>query len=281
MKTPPCITEVTISPYQSKGPLPPLGFVEMEEGNDGAGNNYGLYWQMGKEDYYPMVCWFDHDAGQLEPRFPTLSSFIRWNNLDDKDTFEFEGEEDLFFPYYNKARLLNKRKKHEEAIEYLEYALHLFGEYTRSWYLVNLQFLKTNDIHRLTKYFPKILTSTWAFGAPEHKEVNFMKDSIALLEPSTDPIINLYNQLHLENNWKSGLQLNFDVLKEIIAEYHHQKDFLSALKLKQNLGYTMFYQNSQIIKEHNFDNNTWQAELEDYSRTYLNDRRYKLNKPKQ
>lgn len=274
MKTPKVINEITISQFQYKGPLPPLGFVSIDEGNDGAGNNYGMYWEIGKEDQFPIICWFDHDEGKLEPVFPSLASFIRWYKLNDKNTFELNEDEELFFPYYNKARLLNKRKNHEEAIKYLEYSISLFGEHTRSWYLLNLQYLKTNNKAKLHEFFPCILNSNWAFGAPEIKEIKFMNETISMFENSTDPIIKLYKKLNFTNDWKNGLKLEFPVLKEIIAEYHNQGNHLSVLKLKQNYGYAMFYQNHETIKKNNFDFEEWQIEFEEYSQKYLKERKY-------
>ena len=274
MKLPERIKEVTISKYQSKGPFPPLGFVNIEEGNDGAGNNYGLYWEIGKEDNFPIICWFDHDEGKLEPSFPNLSSFIRWSKMEDKTEFEFNEDEELFFPYHNRAKLLNKRKNHEEAINYLEHSLQMFREYTPSWYLLNLQYLKTEKIEKLTKYFPEIMKSNWIFGEPEIKEVKFMNEAIAYLKSSNDPIIKKFEKLRFENSWRTGLKLNFNVLKEIISEYHEQNDYLAALKLKQNYGYAMFYQNEDTKAKYNFNFEEWQLEFEEYSRKYLNERKY-------
>jgi hypothetical protein len=274
MNIPKSIKEITISNFQYGGPLPPLGFVNIEEGGDGAGNNYGLYWEIGKEDKPPIICWFDHDEGVLEPSFPTLSSFLRWHKLEDKADFSFKEGEDLFFPYFNQAKLLNKKQKHEEAIQYLEHSVQLFGEHAGSWYLLNLQYLKTNDLKKLKKYFPEILKANWACGAPSNKQIKFMNEVIPLLGDSDDPILKLYNKLNLENGWKDGLRLNYNVLKEIIAKYHAQGDYISALKLKQNHAYSLFYRGSEILMEHNFNFENWQTEYDAYSKKYLVDRKY-------
>lgn len=268
------IKRLTISKNQSRGPAPPLGFVEVDEGNDGAGNNYGLYWEIGKEDKAPVVCWFDHDEYKLEVSFSNLSSFVRWVEIENKDDFKLGEEEEIFYPYYNRARLLDRRKKHEEAIKYLEHSVGMFGEYVPSWYLLSLQYLKTENIDQLNRCFPEILKANWAFGEPEEKSVEFMNEAVSHLNNSDDPIVKYYKKLKFENNWKTGLKFDFTVFKKIISEYHEQNDYLSVLKLKQNYGYAMLMQNKETIAKNSFVLEAWQNEFEEYSRLYLNERKY-------
>ncbi len=274
MKIPKLIDQITISEIQTKGPFPPLGFIYFDEASDNSIFSYGLYWEIGKEDREPIICSFDPDEGKLEPSFPSLDSFIQWHKKKQKEEDQFLVEGEFFFGNFNRAKLLNRRKKHEEAIKCLENSNNLFGEFADSWYLLNLQYWKIGNIESLTQKFPEILKSSWIFGSPLTKAISFMNEVIPKLNKTNDPIINLFNQLKFENSWQNGLNFNFDVLKEIIKQYHDLGEYESALKLMQNYGYTMMFQSKEIKSKFQFNLQEWELEFADYAKKYLHDRIY-------
>src|SRR3569623_2125838 len=78
MKLPDNIYKITIEKPTGIAVFPPNGFIDFEEGDDGGGDNYGLYWAIGKENEEPIVCHKNHEESLLIPQFPNLDSFLKW-----------------------------------------------------------------------------------------------------------------------------------------------------------------------------------------------------------
>ncbi len=275
MKLPENINKVTLLNENDFGAILPLGFVMFEEGNDFTGNYFGLYWGVGTEDKAPIVCWFDHEEGVLNPEFPNLDCFLRWLDCEDKDDFEFLDDEELFLPYFNRGKVLARKNKSEEAIKYLEYSIKLFDEYSDSWYYLSKEYQKTNQSDSYIASAIASIKSNWFFGFPTQKAIDNLKGLEDDASFQSEPIFKYRETLGLGNSFSTGVTVDFEKLKQCISEYHELKDYKSSAILNQNYAYMMMYEKDEIQQKHNFDLISWQKDFEEYCKTYLNIRNYR------
>ena len=96
MTLPEKIKEVSIYSEIEIGGYPPNGFLQFTEASLGNGDNFGFYWEFGKEDKEPVICEMIHDEGIIVPRFSNLNKFLDWYKLNDYDWGEEEIEDEKF-----------------------------------------------------------------------------------------------------------------------------------------------------------------------------------------
>ena len=129
------------------GLFPPPGYISMEETEDGGGDNYGLYWEIGKETSYPIVCASYHEQWLLAAEFKDYESFNDW--FTETQGQEAPGvsldDDEFFISLTIKGKLLTKKGKHIEAVQKLESAVSLFGEYSEAWHWLSENYYATGQ----------------------------------------------------------------------------------------------------------------------------------------
>jgi hypothetical protein len=262
MRLPASIDKVTIvKNTRSIGVFPPVGFVEFEEGNDGGGDYYGLYWELGKEKQLPIVCRVNHEEYTLEASSPDLNSFILWFEKDDKNIPVISNlDNDTFFPiFFFKAKVLAKNGKAVEAIEKLELSTRLFGEFSESWALLSEQYRKVGRIEDAEHAAINSIRANWAFGLPSNKAVDCFQAIDVNGHHTDEPLAKRKDDLIKPGTFNSPPHVNFENLLGSIEAYKAINDTYSYLKMKQNYGYFMNAEKKETKEKYDFDRLVWNA----------------------
>ena len=91
MKTPHSVDRLSL--FDSgipKGPYPPLGFVPVFDAELGNGDYFGLYWPLGRESEYPVVCEMYHDEWSLALSYSSTEKFVEYLDANDGARGEVE-----------------------------------------------------------------------------------------------------------------------------------------------------------------------------------------------
>lgn len=112
----------------------------------GNGDNYGLYWPIGREEGEPLVVETVHDAGGLVPAFSSLDRFLALTSgLDEADHAEWPTfDDDPMAPHalYQAARAALERQDFETATAHLQAAVELLPEYTAALSLLMTMYIR-------------------------------------------------------------------------------------------------------------------------------------------
>lgn len=259
MKHPDNINRVTISKCQDYWIFPPLGFIEFEEGNDGAGDYYGLYWEIGKEEQEPVIFRKNHEEGQLIPEFVNLDSFLSWyeTTLGQELPSINLRDSTFYISLYNRARVFSKTGKTNEAIHALEKSTELFGEYSDSWGLLAENYYKANEMDKAELASLYSIISNYVFGLPTFKSIEQINRIDSKGKLKNNPIIKRIDGFISGGTFSNPFMINYDKLLEAIVEFKELKDYKSALILEQNYGYLMHTEKSEIREKYNFKDKEW------------------------
>jgi hypothetical protein len=274
MKLPYSIDKVTILPVTEALVFPPVGFVEFEEGNDGGGDCYGLYWQIGREDQEPIIFLKNHEEFLLLPEFPNLDSFLGWYNIEQGHAVDFKPSSAMsFFPdLYNKARVLTKNNKTEDAIRSLQESIEQFSEFTDSWTLLAENFYKINELDEAEYASLNSIISNYAFGYPSKKAI----DQFNRINPSgkykDHPLVKRKEGLLSGGNYINPFQINYESISESIAEFEDRSDYRSALILEHNYAHLMNFEKMEVREKYNFNSFTWANNFKNKVLTFYPDR---------
>ena len=275
MKLPDNINNVTISKFQDYWIFPPIGFIEIEEANDGAGDNYGLYWQLGKENEEPIICSKRHEEFLLIPEFLNLDSFLNWYE-------ETQGQEapahnlrdtTFFINLYTRSKVFTKTGKTDEAIQALEKSTQLFGEYSDSWALLGENYYKINEQEKADSSILNSIISNYVFGLPSKKSIELFNNIDTLGELKNNPLVKRRNGLLSGGDFSNPFTINYDKLLEAISEFKELKDYKSALILEQNYGYLMYLENREVKDKYNFKESEWSEYFMNEIVTFYPDRK--------
>lgn len=259
MKHPNNINRVIIYKSPDYWIFPPLGFIEFEEGNDGAGDYYGLYWEIGKEDQEPGIFRKNHEEGQLIPEFVNLDSFLSWYETTLGQELQSINLRDpsFYISLYYRARVFTKTGKTNEAIHALEKSTELFGEYSDSWGLLAENYYKANEKDKAELASLNSIISNYVFGLPSFKSIEQFNKIDTKGKLKNNPIIKRIDGFISGGTFSNPFMINYDKLKEAIAEFKELKDYKSALILEQNYGYLMLTEKGEIREKYNFKDKEW------------------------
>lgn len=259
MKQPDNIDKVTIVNVQDFSIFPPIGFTEIEEGNNGAGDNYGLYWALGIEEEEPIVCQKLHEEFLLVPEFSNLDSFLAWyGNQQEKDSaFVNLSKKRFFLDLYNKAKVLTRNGKTVEAIQILEESTALFTEYSDSWTLLADNYYKNSEIEKAEFASINSVISNYVFGLPSKKAIEQFDRIDPLGKYKDHPLVKRKDGLISGGSYSSPFTVDYDGILVAVTEFKELGDHRSALILAQNYGYLMSLENSEIKKRYNFNRTQW------------------------
>jgi tetratricopeptide (TPR) repeat protein len=265
MKKPTDIDKVKIIESTNSSIIPPIGFLEIEQGNGGYGDCYGLYWELGKEEQEPIVCEYEHEEFQLSPQFPKLSKFIEWYQETDgqeANTINLN-DRDFFMNLYLKSKVLARKNETEEAIERLEQSVKLFGEFSDSWALLGEQYYKVDNRSKAIESLFNAITSNWMFGLPSKKVIE-MYSSIEMDNNSdTSPLFKYRKELLSSGDLSKPKVVNYPILKDVAYEFEQQGNYRAALLLSQNYAYLLSLEKDEIQVENKFNQNEWLNSFKD------------------
>lgn len=243
--------------------IPPFGFIEIEEGNGGYGDFYGIYWELGKESAEPIVCEFNHEEALLTPVFPNLSEFIKWYN-------ETEGQEaprvnlndkNFFMNLFLKAKISVKNGRTEEAIQRLDDSVSLFGEYSDSWALLSEQYYTIGNVAQAEETALKSILSNWMFGLPSKKALEQFDKIDVNGHLKDNPLVKSRNGLFKAGDFAKPFIVNYPIMREAIQAIEALGDHKSALLLSQNYAYLLHMENKDLQDESGFDRHAWIEEF--------------------
>ncbi|MBX3240619.1 MAG: tetratricopeptide repeat protein [Chitinophagaceae bacterium] len=258
MKFPHSIERFTISNH-SHYSFPPAGYVAIEETSDGAGDNFGLYWEIGKENNSPIVCSSRHEESLLVPEFKDFQSFVDW--FDETDGLESPpmnlNDNDYFISLTNKAKVLTKNGKHEEAILRLERAVSLFGEYTETWYWLSENYYKTGQKEQGDKALVNSILSNYYFGVPSKKSVDKFNEMIPSDELKNNSLVKRKEGFISGGDYSTPFTIDYDLLLATVEGFKAMNDNRTAMIMKQNYGLLMSLENNEIVQKYGFNVRDW------------------------
>lgn len=281
MKYPKEIDRVTLIAPEEGAYFPPNGFVEFEEGNDGAGDYYGLYWEFGKEDQEPIVCEKRHEEWSLHPSFVNLSQFL---DSYDNETGEFDYlpdfyDQNFFLANFNRGKV-KARKSPIEAKELLIRSVEQFQEYSSSWALLSTLTVNPNERELMEKAAIKSFVSNWLFEIPTQKSYDHLLTIDFKSEHKHDALVNSIAELNFQSGFK-GFNINYDVLYRLAQEYRKSGDHKSYLLMLQNFAFVADSVNPDERKKRGFDNKQWKNELLDGIDNYFPRRKFSSQSSRQ
>jgi tetratricopeptide (TPR) repeat protein len=258
MKLPKEIEKFTVS-SPDYDYFPPVGYLPIEETSDGAGDNYGLYWEIGKEEKYPIVCSARHEEKIIVPEFKDFQSFVDWfdetkgqaapkMNLNDYD---------YFISLTNKAKVLTKSGKIEEAIFRLERAVSLFGEYTETWYRLSENYYITGQKEKGDKALVNAILSNYYFGLPSKKSIDKFNEMIPSDELKENPLIKRKEGFISGGGYSTPITINYDLLLSTVEEFKAMNDNRTAMIMKQNYGLLLASETDENAHKYGFNNFEW------------------------
>lgn len=257
MKFPKDIERFTIN-KSSYGIFPP-GYHTIEQSSDGGGDYYGLYWEIGKENSSPIVCLSQHEESLLVPEFKDFTSFLDWFD----ETGGQEGptmnlnDNDFFISLTNKGKILTKNGKSEEAIQKLERAVSLFGEYSETWYWLAENYYKTGQKDKADRAIVNSITSNFFFGLPSKKTIDRFNEMTPSDELKDHPIVKRKTNLIKGGDFNTPFTMDYNLFPEIVEELKERKDYRIAMLMRQNYGLLMTSETEDVIERHHFNIDTW------------------------
>ncbi len=281
MKLPKEIYQVTLKEDRYwTGIFPPLGYIEFEEGNDGGGDYYGLYWQWGKEQQEPIVCQLRHEEALLVPAYPDLNAFLASDQQLGKQFFDEKGLDNktFFLMPFQKAKVLARNGQVSQAIERLQISVELFAEYSDSWTLLSEQLRKQGNILQAQQAALQAIKSNWAFGLPSQKAIAQFEVIDENGPLSGDPLVKRKAGLLTGGTYNNPFKVDVEQLLACIEAYKDVNDVLSAMLLEQNYGYWMYLQDEQTKIKFGFETEKWRQAFVKRCFAVLPNRRISIEK---
>lgn len=259
MKFPNDIERFTIT-KNNYGIFPPIGYLSIEETDDGAGDHFGLYWEIGKEDNTPIVCAAIHEESLLVPAFKDFTAFIDWF---EEETGGQEGptmnlnDNEFFLSLTNKGKILTKNGKHDDAIQKLERAVFLFSEYSEAWYWLADNYYKTGQKDKADGAILNSISSNYFFGLPSKKTIDRFIEMDPTDKLNKHPIVKRRTELIRGGDFATPFSMDYDIVLEIVGELRSINDYKTAMLMQQNYGLLMTSETDDTIRRHDFDSLRW------------------------
>jgi len=263
MTLPEKINEVSTNSEIEIGVYPPNGFLQFEEASLGNGDNFGFYWEFGKENQEPIICEMIHDEGIIIPRFSNLDKFLDWYKLNDYDWGEEEIEDEKFvFSLLNKGNEYLKQNDPKKAIEFYKESTESFGEISENWFKLASQYKRIGNELGFQKSIINSIISNWAIEFPSQNAIRMIKSLNPVEELKNHPLIK--NRENLEFNF-GGKKENKDylVIRKIIEELNENGDVNKALIMEQNYDLKMYWETSSFQERNNFKLEEWKKKFKE------------------
>ena len=260
-------TDIFRKDEEYKRPYPPLGFYPINVADLGNGDQFGLYWAIGREEEEPLVAETYHDDGTLQPHF---SSWARFQEYQEQFKEEFPLtptiEEDPLSPLacLHAAREALTSQSFEVAIFHLEIALTILPEYTDALCLLHRQYRRLQRNEDAIKIVIQAIISPSCFGriTPDIFQW-FSKQREASLDIKRNPLWQNREKLTMRFG---GTKHNDDylILKEAIDFYLEETDWISAMTLMQTYAGYMYWETISFQERYGFESDkfvAWQKDV--------------------
>lgn len=269
MKIPKNINKITVNSEIEKGAYPPNGFLMFDEACLGNGDYFGLYWEFGKENEYPIICEIEHDNGIITPRFSSLNKFLEWYELNDYDWGEKEiVDEKFILEYLKKGNEYVKNNNPEKAIEQYKLGTKSFGELSKIWLKLAAQQRRLGNQDEFQKSIIKAFLSNWTFGIPSENTIRIIRNLKPIPEFENHPLIKYKDELIFKFGGTKENSI-YLTLKKMINELFENGIFKEALMLEQNYALMMNWETISSQKRYGFDYEKWKDEFMDKTLKYF------------
>ncbi|MGU3492836.1 hypothetical protein ACLBXM_02235 [Xanthobacteraceae bacterium A53D] len=238
----------------------PFGFVSFQDWQLGNGDEFGLYWPVGRENGPPIVAETFHDDGSIMPCFSSLGTFLAATaDLDEADHPEFPTlATDPRSPLalYEDARTQLRAQQVETAIARLEAALEVLPEYTNALGLLASQYLRLGRTDDACRTALHAVICPPSFGCDAH--VARVKDWLARQEDAPadvrdDPAWLRRREMEPLPSGGQKESAAYPVLLEMIAVYEARGEIVKALLLMQSYDEYMGSETSAFRDRYNYD----------------------------
>lgn len=238
-------------------PYPPLGFCAFREHELGNGDEFGLYWPIGREDFEPIVAETHHDEWSVKPFFSTLGRFLVAAGDEDDDSLiespDLSVDPDSPTACLSAAREAIKAGNVESAIQLLGRAVVFVPEYTDAQAVLSSQYRRIGKLDAAIKTAIQAIISPPCFGNCPKQLVQWLgRQAAGPPEVEADPI------------WKNRMRLTFQfggakenddyvVLRDAIDHYLGEAAFIPAMTLMQTYCQLMYAETVSFRERYRFN----------------------------
>jgi tetratricopeptide (TPR) repeat protein len=156
-----------------------------------------------------------------------------------------------------RGKVLTKNGKNEEAIQKLERAISLFGEYSETWYWLSENYYITGQKEKGDRAILNSILSNYFFVLPSKKTIDRFNEMIPSKELETHPIVKRKTNLIKGGDFTTPFSIDYYLLLEAIEELKTINDHRTAILMKQNYGLLMSSETKEIAQKHGFVIDTW------------------------
>lgn len=277
MRAPHLLHGLTLDSEPSAGPYPPQGFWPIAEGALGNGDQFGLYWPLGREDAPPVVCEMFHDEGRMVFRHSSLDVFAQWLDAGGTEEGDDEGgapHEPVVPDAESPLPLIERAQQHVQAAEpalaigLLEDACSRFPELQRAWAMLAGQQMRLGQHAAAVAAARAAILANWAFGIPEPGVLRILRTA----DSSGDPVLAMAQQMGFGFG---GAKTNPDyaLMQACIDQCWQAGDTLAALRLSQNRCYALSSETVSFQQREGFDLDSWRRDFAARCKRALHDDR--------
>lgn len=203
----------------SRGPFPPAGFLPVWDAELGNGDNFGLYWPLGREALEPIVCDMYHDEYGLRPAFSTVEKFRAWLDANDGERGEVEVEDSGFaLNQFSLARECISEGSAEDAIKLLRQACESVPDISEYWFALAGQLRRSGNINESVDAALCAYRSCWCFGVPSDAVLRMIRSARSNPAFAGDPLVNRSDDLTTKYGGERENQ-NYAILKDCVDAY--------------------------------------------------------------
>lgn len=244
--------------YDSHDELKGLSVVEFDEGNDGGGDGFYLYWPLGREQAEPFVCRFRHEEHILTAPYRQLADFLADFTIGESNL----SDESFFYFSYAQAKLRFKKGQLEQAIETSLDCVSTFPDFSDAWSLLAAAFQALGQHADAAVAVRRALLCAWQFGMPSNQCIAVFQSVTVPSHLAHDPLFkNRENLLHA-GTYRQAFQIDYARLWSITQQYTELGDIESAVRIAQNYGYALHCAPQSQREALQFSTNQWAADLQ-------------------
>lgn len=280
MRASPLLHGLTLDSEPCAGPYPPQGFWPIAEGALGNGDQFGLYWPLGREAEPPVVCEMFHDEGRMVFRHSSLDVFAQWldaGGAEQDDDDGCEPREHAVPDAGSPLPLIERAQRHVQAAEpaqaiaLLEDACSRFPELPRAWALLAGQQMRLGQHAAAVAAARAAILANWAFGIPEPGVLRMLRATDA----AGDPVLAMAQQMGFAFG---GAKTNPDyaLMQACIDQCWDAGDTLAALRVSQNRCYVLSSETVSFQQREGFDLEAWRRDFAARCQRALHDDRQRM-----
>ncbi len=237
-------------------PYPPLGFRPFRECDLGNGDEYGLYWPIGREGEEPIVAETQHDGHAMDPAFSCLDRFLQ--RADANGTGRWVGQpahdEDPDSPAVRveRARQAAREQAPERAATELRAALLRLPEYGAASALLCNQYRRLQQTSAAIEAALQSLISPPCFGGADAKVLHWLaRQDECPPSLADDPIWEARTRLRFRFG---GTKTNDDypILLGAIKDYIARGQGMRACTLMQCYAELMWFETVSFRERYGF-----------------------------